>query len=90
MVSNLHYSNCPRVLDFLSAPMFGYNARIICMKLHMRSSHMRNFNSDLYSVEDKVIVMINPEISAEPHAEASLQYEYHFLEGTNCKHARLV
>ena len=33
------------------------------------------------TVGDKIILMVNPVIEAEPHAKESVQYEFNFLEG---------
>tara|TARA_B110000285_G_C14717909_1_gene420792 strand:- start:279 stop:530 length:252 start_codon:yes stop_codon:yes gene_type:complete len=42
------------------------------------------------TVGDKIILMVNPVIEAEPHAKESVQYEFNFLEGKKCEEMRLV
>ena len=52
---------------------------------------MRNTGKEnKFSLNDKVMIMINPTFQHEPHSEQSLQYEYNMLENKQCKRAQLI
>ena len=72
VVDSLHRDNCPSVIDSVSAPMLGINLRIVAFHLGLRCSHLRNLNKDTYSVNDKVLLMLNPVIEPEAHTGKSL------------------
>ena len=81
LMQGLDRSNCPSVLESLSAPMIGHNIKAVAFHMGQRSSHLRNVNNKMGTVSDKIILMVNPVIEAEPHAKESVQYEFNFLEG---------
>ena len=77
-------------MDCISAPMLGHNIRVIAFHLSLRSSHLRNIRGDMHSAADKIVVMINPSLTPEPHSKNSFQYEFNFLDGKNCSEMHLV
>ena len=72
VVESLDRDKCPSVIDSVSAPMLGINLRIVAFHLSLRCSHLRNLNKETYSVNDKVLLMLNPVIEPETHTAKSL------------------
>ena len=82
--------NGPKVIDSLSAPMVGHKLRIVTLGMEIRNSHMRNVSSNMMTVGDKFLTMINPVIEKEPGTSSSHQYEFNFCENKKIKNMYLV